>query len=99
MSATTSDTSAAGVRVTRSANNVYTVLLLVALLVLASSAVYLGVVSQNRFDYAMPFGETFEASRQTVTRAADETAQHAVFVEQTMTSWPLSTRLGGGTGQ
>jgi len=99
MSATTSDASAAGVRVTQSANNVYTVLLIIALLVVASSAVYLGVVSQNRFGYAMPFGETFEASQQAVTRAADETVQHAAFVEETMTSWSLSTRLGGAAGQ
>jgi len=99
MSPTTSDTSAAGMRVTQSANTVYTVLLIIALLALAATAVYMVVVSDSRFGYAMPFGETFEKSQQEVTRVADETDTHAAFIKETMTTWPLSTRLNGGSSE
>jgi hypothetical protein len=51
-------------QVTKSANNVYTVLLVIALLALGATAVYMGMVNNQRFGYAMPFGSQYDEARE-----------------------------------
>ena len=87
-----------GMQVTRSANNVYTVLLIASFVALLATVLYMAVVNQNRFNYTMPFGEDHENSQKEVqkyTGPSGEVARHARVVEEA-TKFDLGAGLGGG---
>jgi hypothetical protein len=51
-----------GVQVTRSSNNVYTLLLVVSLVFVVSAVVYLAMVNKDRFGFSMPVGAEYDKS-------------------------------------
>lgn len=96
MSRTPSDANA-GMQVTRSPNNIYTALLIVALLALVGAAVFLGMTNNARYEFVLPMGEQYEDSQSAVSSAARTADDAARVASETMTTWPLDTRrtVGG----
>ena len=92
MSRLTSDASG-GVQVTRSANSIYTVLLICALVVIVATIIYSIGVTNNRFGYAFPLGEQYEKGQQDAKAFSESMDDHAAAIRDTLTSYDLGKRL------
>jgi len=51
-----------GVQVTRSSNNIYTLLLVVSLVFVVAAVAYLVMVNQDRFGFSLPMGAEYDKS-------------------------------------
>lgn len=73
-----------GVQVTRSSNNVYTLLLMVAFLALAAATLYMGAVNSDRFGFSMPMGDEYKKSLTDVKTVRDDTTARAAEMARTL---------------
>lgn len=95
MSRTTSDGSAGPRPVARPSNNAYTVLLVIALLVLAGTIFCMVSVNNNRFGYAMPMGEDYENAGKLVDDFTRSVKADAQVIQDSLEPKVLDARLTG----